>query len=278
VGIPISAIGFILSAIGLGFACFKKFKSAELPILGCVLCIGAISLSIISTHLAAAAIARQADAEKEQAERDEKAREDALNQGRIQEAEQRKKEVENLGLQLISLNNDFANQQEIVSQAQTNYDFIKSNHDVFISTEPYETNVVYIKYKKDFNFRTALIAAKEEAVENLENQVEINSRPAQPTMEILGGKWTQVGGDDTSRKALYEACKKYLATAIQDRQKNYDQIGIDKSQLEQIVQSVTRFQENKLNESMNTLEEAKANLERTKSRIENVKSEINGLN
>jgi hypothetical protein len=268
--IPIAIIGFLLSGMGVGFACFKKFNSIELPILGCLICVGAILLPIFSSYLARAAEARQqaalAQEQKARAEIEAKAA-----------AEARKNEIAGLESKIPSLQSALTNEEQAVQIVQTNFDSVQSAYNDFMATRPFLTNDIYIKIKKDLTFRTQIIPSQQQTIDSLKKNAEQSSHPATPIWIVSGvdsqgrthGYWNS--GDEAARIGLHNAYQIHLKSAQIDLANTYAQIKADKQALEKIEGDAGEFQVNKLHDAELLLNTAKSRLTQAQSRLDAAK-------
>jgi hypothetical protein len=273
--IPIACIGLLLSGMGVGFACLKKFKSIELPILGCLICIGAIVLPICSSYLARAAEARQ------QAALAQKQKANAEAEGKAA-AEARRNQISRLEAEIATLQSDVTNAEKAVRVAQTNFDSAQAKYNDFMATQPLRTNVVYVKIKKDLAFRVGIIPSQQQTIKYLTEEANKpysgrtwvidfgggNGRPA-------SGHWA--GSTIEDWEAQRQAVIKRLTAAKNDLANTYAQINADKQALEKMEQDVAGFQENKLNDADSLLDTAKSGMAQTQSRLDTARSNLDFL-
>jgi hypothetical protein len=274
VAIPIAIIGFLLSGMGVGFACFKKFKSIELPILGCLLCIIAISLSIFTTYQAHAAIARQqaalAQEQREKAEAEEKAKAKAA-------MEARRNQIASLETEIATLQINVTNEEQNVEEAQKQVDQAKVKYDQFMAAQPLLTNAVYLKIKKDIPFRTGLIASQQQTRKFLEEEVNKPYSP-QTWVEDYHGVNGTSGHWVGSTPAEWAEQKQVIGNRLADAENNlanaHAQINADQQALEKMENDVDEFQANKVHDAESLLNAAKSHLTETQSSLAAAKSHL----
>lgn len=156
--VPVGIIGAILSCVGIGIAAVKKSRGYELPALGALLCICAVSISLVSSHLANVALQnKMAQIAKEQQDREvaEAIEKAELRAQELQQAAIEKTNLINtLNAQINQLSLDFTNAQTDLQDAQADYATATAGYENFIQSKPYLTNAVYVglvKQNADLN-------------------------------------------------------------------------------------------------------------------------------
>jgi hypothetical protein len=139
--VPYSIIGICLSGVGIGYALLKNCRAIELPILGVLICITAITISITSTYLAAAAAAKAVQIAAEQAR---KHHADEVAAQLQREQQYRQKQISECQTEIPRLEMQCAEADEALELAKTNLDFENSDYQSFITNRPYLTNEVYV--------------------------------------------------------------------------------------------------------------------------------------
>jgi hypothetical protein len=151
--VPYSIIGICLSSVGIGYALLKNYKAIELPILGALICITAITISITSTYLAAAAAAKAVKmaaekAQKYAVEKNKQAAEEREVQLQIQRQNKQNK-ISELQSEIPKLEIQCTVAEKSLEMAQNNLDSEKSDYQSFIMDRPYLTNEVYVSICRD---------------------------------------------------------------------------------------------------------------------------------
>lgn len=138
--IPFCIIGIALSGIGIGYALMKQFKAIELPILGVLICITAITLSIVSTYLAKVAVINEARIEAAQAQKQAKDEAAATLQ---RKQKYRNDQIATFKARIPQLEYDCAEAEKEFEIIQSQYNQIYAECNSFITDKPYLTNEVY---------------------------------------------------------------------------------------------------------------------------------------
>jgi hypothetical protein len=189
--------------------------------------------------------------------------------------EARQRDMDDAESQVKTSQINVTNEEQKVEDAQKQFDQAKKEYDRFMATQPLSTNAVYVKIKKDLNFRTGLIASQQQAIKLLEEEVEQTSHPGQPVWvddSKTSGHWSKP--DEAARIGLNKAYKKYLADGKNDLANTLAQINADKQALEKIENDVDEFQVNKLHDAESLLNTAKSNLTKAQSSLATAKSHL----
>jgi hypothetical protein len=171
-----------------------------------------------------------------------------------------------------------SNEEQNFEDAQKQFDPVKQEYDQFMAAQPLLTNAVYVKIKKDLNFRTGLIPSQQQAIQILQQETQKSSHPSGST-PVFNGRygWQNVPNDDTVRAALYQANHIYLANAKKDLANTYAQIDADQQALAKMENGVDEFQANKLHNAESLLDTAKSRLTQTQSRLDTAKSHLENI-
>jgi hypothetical protein len=144
--IPFSIIGIALSGIGIGYALIKNYKAIELPVLGLLICIAAISLSIGSTVLAKLAADRESRLEAEQAQQQANDEAAAEHQRKQQYRDQ---QISELKAEIPVLEIQYSEAEKATEIAQSNYQDQYADYEAFTNDKPYLTNEVYLRITRE---------------------------------------------------------------------------------------------------------------------------------
>lgn len=261
--IPSGIIGFLLAMAGVGFACFKRFRSIELPILASVLCIIAISISAYSSYEVKRAQAkeeareRQKEVEKAQFQAEERQRE--VEQA-VRDRQQQKAELK---ARLIQQSNLIQTDELVIPELQGNFNEISAKYEEYQAHPNYLTNSVY----KNLKAQIAIWQSERFAYAQSMN---VQAYPN-------GSVFNNHDGAANSRQAFSSA----IAASNQDsRSKVYElDIAISNGlkQLKEIVAGCDNWQRERYNEAQSKLEAAQSKVDADKSEMGRLQSQFEAL-
>jgi len=192
--------------------------------------------------------------------------------------EARQRDMANAEFDVKARQNNVTNAEQNVEEAQKQFDPVKKEYDQFMATQPFLTNAVYVKIKKDLAFRTGQILSKQQNIGYLEHEI---SKPYSPQTWVLdsvnrngqlGGHWA--GSSQAEQAEQKQAAGKNLADCTNDLANTYAQINADQQALEKIENGVDEFQANKLHDAESLLNTAKSHLTQAQSRLDTAKSHL----
>lgn len=192
--------------------------------------------------------------------------------------EARQRDMADIESQVKTCQINVSNEEQKVEEAQKQFDPVKKEYDQFMATQPLLTNAVYVKVKKDLTFRTGLIPSQQQAIKDMEKNVQQSSRPGQAvwvTDSKTVGHLAQP--NETARMGLNRAFETYLANAKNDLANTYVQIKNDQQALSKMENGVDEFQANKLHNAESLLDTAKSRLTQAQSRLDTAKSHLENI-
>jgi DNA-directed RNA polymerase subunit RPC12/RpoP len=257
-GIPIAVTGLGLSVAGLGFACFQKFKAIQLPMLGCLVCLGAVCFSVFTNQEANRGVSK-AGAMQEQALRN-KAGTDARVR-KMQEAAAeaaRTSRLASLQAEVANLSLTMTNQLLAVAEAEADVARAQGDYKSFIDGKPYLTNAVYLKILQQHDSDVWQFNGL------MQPQVFDFTRQGVTRHSMAERNYLQEQALDS-------------AAAEQSRDNLDQRIQVENQQLQSIVDTATQFQQDKLGRAEVVLLSAKAALEATQQSIRNYQKETVAL-
>jgi hypothetical protein len=96
--------------------------------------------------------------------------------------ETRQRDTANAEFDVKARQNNVTNAEQNVEAAQKQFDPVKKEYDQFMATQPFLTNAVYVKIKKDLAFRTGLIPSQQQTISYGEEEV---NKPYSPQTWVL---------------------------------------------------------------------------------------------
>jgi hypothetical protein len=192
--------------------------------------------------------------------------------------ETRQDDIEEAEFEVKVRQNDVTNAEQQIKDAQKQFDPVKKNYDQFMAAQPFLTNAVYVKIKKDLALRTQIIPSQQQTVESLEKEV---NEPYHPQTWVGdngylygpgNGHWA---GASMAEQAEYKRILGiHLANATNDLANTYAQIDADQQALAKIENDVDGFQANKLHYAESLLDTANSRLTQAQSRLVTAKSHL----
>ena len=191
--------------------------------------------------------------------------------------ETRQRDTANAEFDVKARQNNVTNAEQNVEDAQKQFDPVKKEYDQFMATQPFLTNAVYVKIKKDLAFRTGLIPSKQQNIGFLEQELEKPYSAQTWVQDYNGphgtsGHWA--GSSQAEQAEQKQAAGKNLADCTNDLANTYAQINADQQALEKIENGVDEFQANKLHDAESLLNAAKSRLTQAQSRLDTAKSHL----
>jgi hypothetical protein len=266
--IPASVIGFLLSLAGVIFACFKKYKSIGLSILGCILCVTAITLSICSTYAAAKAVQRAAKMAQDEERRQEQAAELERQQAAAKEAKDRADEIVSLKSELVGLNNELPAMQIAFDKSSSNRESVQAQYEKFMSEKPYLTNVVYLKIQHQLNLYEQQKYANEQSIASIRSSLNGTANTYNRSTASTAGP---------AMAALRNQQEQNLQVAEQNVEILSQNIETASGQLQDIVDTANKFQDDKFQKANQEYQSAADALNGLKGKIESEKTQISTL-
>ena len=145
--IPVAVIGAVLSLVGLAAACVKGFRTMELPIVGLIVSLVAVSVVLIQQQQLAAAeqrAARTQEAARQQMTADRAAAEENARQQQLAaEAQSRQDRQAASQAELAKLQAALPGDQAALENAETNFSNIQNLYSSYQQQKTYLTNAVY---------------------------------------------------------------------------------------------------------------------------------------
>lgn len=162
------------------------------------------------------------------------------------------------------------NEAELIPNAQDQLDKAKAAYDEFMAAQPLRTNAIYLKVKRDLNFRTQLVVSQRQSIQELETELTKARNPAPAVwVEDYNGQFGRSGhwaGGGVSQVTI-QADTLYLANAERDLEKTGAQIDADNQALRKMEQDVADVQGSKLQIAQSFLSAAQARLTQAQSRL-----------
>jgi hypothetical protein len=255
--IPVSVIGLLLAGIGL---LIDKKSSRSFVFSGIAACLVAIGIALtvngglsILDNLQARHEARQ------QAEA-------AAARNRANE-QTRQRDIASTTAAIASLQTSLTNETQWLAEAKNQFDAAQADYDRFRATQPWLTNAVYLKIKKDLAFRTGIITSQQQTIDFL--QAELEKPYVRQTWIVDNGlgQGHLAGPTQAEQAAQKQAVRKRLIDAKSDLDGTYNRIDVDQQTLARIETGAEEFQAGKLANARTAFNAAQSDLNQVQSRL-----------
>ena len=188
--------------------------------------------------------------------------------------EARQRDIADAESQVETCQINVTNAEQKVEDAQKQFDPVQKNYDQFMATQPFLTNTVYVKIKKDLAYRTGIIPSQQQSINSMEKEV---NKPYQPQTWVVDngkgdGHWAGASREEQDEYKRTEGI--YLANANNDLANTYARINADQQALAKIENDVDGFQANKLHDAELLLNAAKSDLTKAQSSLAAAKSHL----